>query len=179
MCLVAFIVAVRFEILAVSDLSLTVLTCFAFNAVFGVNGLQIFLKDLREDFNLLTLTSFLSLGKGKDLMLGDMAGDSDGDLRGSIFTMGVFNNDVPSTGFYNTSTYVKIKNTSLCPFLANVTILYPLKTPENLWFSNVFRGYKMETLAKNGQSEAVREQLNPFRADFLGSMLSSIPELLL
>ena len=111
MCLVAFIVAVRFEILAVSDLSLTILTCFAFNAVFGVNGLQIFLKDLREDFNLLTLTSFLSLGKGKDLMLGDMAGDSGGDLRGSIFTMGVFNNDVPSTGFYNTSTYVKIKNT--------------------------------------------------------------------
>lgn len=111
MCLVAFIVAVRFEILAGSDLSLTVLTCFAFNAVFDVNGLQIFLKDLREDFNLLTLTSFLSLGKDKDLMLGDMAGDSDGGLRGSIFTMGVFNNDVPSTGFCNTSTYVKIKNT--------------------------------------------------------------------
>ena len=24
------------------------------------------------------------------------------------------------------------------PFLANVSILYPLKTPENLWFSEVF-----------------------------------------
>ena len=36
------------------------------------------------------------------------------------------------------------------PFLANVPILYPLETPENLWFSGVFRGYKMETLAKNG-----------------------------
>ena len=35
------------------------------------------------------------------------------------------------------------------PFLANVPILYPLKTPENLWFSGVFRGYKMGTLARN------------------------------
>ena len=26
------------------------------------------------------------------------------------------------------------------PFLANVPILYPLKTTENLWFSGVFRG---------------------------------------
>ena len=26
------------------------------------------------------------------------------------------------------------------PFLANVPILYHLKTPENLWFSGVFRG---------------------------------------
>ena len=38
----------------------------------------------------------------------------------------------------------------LNPFLANVSILYPLKTPENLWFSGVFRGYKMGTLARNG-----------------------------
>ena len=29
-------------------------------------------------------------------------------------------------------------------FLANIPILYPLKTPENLWFSGVFWGYKME-----------------------------------
>ena len=36
------------------------------------------------------------------------------------------------------------------PFLANVPILYPLKTPENQKFSGVFRGYKMETLARNG-----------------------------
>ena len=28
------------------------------------------------------------------------------------------------------------------PFLAKVPILYPLKTPENLWFSGVFRGIK-------------------------------------
>ena len=38
----------------------------------------------------------------------------------------------------------------LNPFLANVPILYPLKTPENLWFSGVFRGYKIGTLAGNG-----------------------------
>ena len=33
------------------------------------------------------------------------------------------------------------------PFLANVPILYPLKTPENL---GAFSGYKMGTLARNG-----------------------------
>ena len=36
------------------------------------------------------------------------------------------------------------------PFLANVPILYPPKTPENQRFSGVFRGYKMGTLARNG-----------------------------
>ena len=36
------------------------------------------------------------------------------------------------------------------PFLTNAPILYPLKTPENLWFSDAFRGYKMGTLARNG-----------------------------
>ena len=38
----------------------------------------------------------------------------------------------------------------LNPFPANVPIIYPVKTPENLWFSCVFRGYKMGTLAGNG-----------------------------
>ena len=36
------------------------------------------------------------------------------------------------------------------PFLTDASILYPLKTSENLWFSGVFRGYKMGTLVKNG-----------------------------
>ena len=36
------------------------------------------------------------------------------------------------------------------PILANVLILYLLKMPEILWFSGVFRGYKMGTLARNG-----------------------------
>ena len=35
------------------------------------------------------------------------------------------------------------------PILSNVTISYPLKTPENLWFSGVFRGYEIGTLARN------------------------------
>ena len=35
-------------------------------------------------------------------------------------------------------------------FLVNIFILYPQKTPEKLWFSGAFRGYKMRTLAKNG-----------------------------
>ena len=40
----------------------------------------------------------------------------------------------------------------LNPFLANVPVLYPQKTLENLWFFGVFRGYKMGTLARNGLS---------------------------
>ena len=36
------------------------------------------------------------------------------------------------------------------PVGANVSILYPLKTPENQRFSGIFRGYKMGTLARNG-----------------------------
>ena len=38
------------------------------------------------------------------------------------------------------------------PFQAIVLILYPplQKTPENLWFYNVFRGYTMEILPRNG-----------------------------
>ena len=35
------------------------------------------------------------------------------------------------------------------PFLANGPILYSLKTPENLWFFGVFRGYEMETFDRN------------------------------
>ena len=36
------------------------------------------------------------------------------------------------------------------PRLANVPILYPLKTLGNQRFSGVFRGYKMGTLARKG-----------------------------
>ena len=38
----------------------------------------------------------------------------------------------------------------LNPFLSNATFLYPLKMSENLWFSDVFRGYRNMTLDKNG-----------------------------
>ena len=40
---------------------------------------------------------------------------------------------IPSTHFIN-------------PFKSNVTFLYPLETSENLWFSDVFRGYRNVTL---------------------------------
>ena len=36
------------------------------------------------------------------------------------------------------------------PLPVNVPTLYPLKTPENLWFCGVSRGYKMGPLARNG-----------------------------
>ena len=42
------------------------------------------------------------------------------------------------------------------PFLANIPILYPLKTPENQRFCGVFRGYKMETLAGNGLNTNIK-----------------------
>ena len=32
------------------------------------------------------------------------------------------------------------------PFSSSVTLLYPLKTSKNLWFSDVFRGYRNVTL---------------------------------
>ena len=41
------------------------------------------------------------------------------------------------------------------PISSHVLILYPLKTPENLLFSNVCRRYKMGTLARNGLIEFV------------------------
>ena len=43
----------------------------------------------------------------------------------------------------------EINLTALNPFLANVPILYPLKTPENQRFFGVFRRYKMGTPAGN------------------------------
>ena len=42
----------------------------------------------------------------------------------------------------------KVKIIYFKPFLANVSILYPLKTLKQRFFG-VFRGFKMETLAKN------------------------------
>ena len=35
-------------------------------------------------------------------------------------------------------------------FLVYAPILYPLKTPEKIWFSGVFRGYKMGNWPKIG-----------------------------
>ena len=37
----------------------------------------------------------------------------------------------------------------LNPFLVNAPIEYPLKIPENLQFSGVFKEYKLATLPKN------------------------------
>ena len=40
-------------------------------------------------------------------------------------------------------------NISMNTFLTNVPILYPLRTQKNLWFSSVFKGYSMGTLARS------------------------------
>ena len=39
---------------------------------------------------------------------------------------------------------------SINPVLPNVLFLYSLKTSENLWFFEVFRGYKKGTLGSHG-----------------------------
>ena len=44
------------------------------------------------------------------------------------------------------------------PFPDNALILYPLKAPENLWFSGVFRGYKMRIFARNGLIKVFPDQ---------------------
>ena len=41
-------------------------------------------------------------------------------------------------------------NLSINPFHATGLFLFPLKTLENLWFSDVFRGYRKRTVAWNG-----------------------------
>ena len=53
----------------------------------------------------------------------------------------------------------KLMKVDFNPFLANVPILYPLKTPENQRFSGVFRGYKMGKLARNGLMQS-KKKLN-------------------
>ena len=59
------------------------------------------------------------------------------------------------------------------PFSTNVPLLYPLKTTENLRFSDVFRGYRSGTLVENG--------LTNFSSSlkFQGSLLGNISGLLL
>ena len=55
--------------------------------------------------------------------------------------------------------YSQISETSinfLKSFQANVPFLYPLKTSENLWFSDVCRGYRNGTLASNGSNFHLR-----------------------
>ena len=47
------------------------------------------------------------------------------------------------------ATFCAVLSTLLNPSLVNIHISNPLKTTENIWFSGVFRRYKMETLLRN------------------------------
>ena len=62
---------------------------------------------------------------------------------------------------------IKLYNNSnwLNPFLVNVSILYPLKIPENQRFSVVSRGYKMPTLAINRLTHNELIIYVPFKAN--------------
>ena len=51
------------------------------------------------------------------------------------------------------SLHFKFPSLTKCPrlidfFLANIIILYPLKTPENLWVFSIFKGYKTGILTR-------------------------------
>ena len=48
-------------------------------------------------------------------------------------------------------------------------ILYPLKTPENVWFSGVFRGYEIETLSRKGLRKSLNN-LTTYLTYFIKSM---------
>ena len=57
-----------------------------------------------------------------------------------------------ATRMFLAGTLQNVKYFTLNRFLVNVPILYSLKTPENFRLSGVSRGYKMETLTRNGLS---------------------------
>ena len=58
------------------------------------------------------------------------------------------------------------------PFLANRPILYPLRAPENQRLFGVFRGYKMDTWARNGlKDQNYTAENNHILWDFLVSKL--------
>ena len=48
----------------------------------------------------------------------------------------------------------------LLTYLVNVSILYSLKTPENLWFPGIFEEYKMETLSRDALMKIVTFPMN-------------------
>ena len=49
-----------------------------------------------------------------------------------------------------TASFARADQMSFNQFLANVPILYLPKASKRIWFSGVFRGYKIETLVGNG-----------------------------
>ena len=54
------------------------------------------------------------------------------------------------------------KQCTINPFHANGLFLYPLETLENLWFSDVFRGYRNGPVAYNGLMQGF-PQVSPLR----------------
>ena len=62
-----------------------------------------------------------------------------------------------SGSFMNTLYNNPLTQNLFNPFLANVPILYHLKTPKNLWFSSVFRRYKMGTFVRNRLKLIIKE----------------------
>ena len=55
------------------------------------------------------------------------------------------------------------------PFERNIPFLYLLKTSENLWFFDIFRGYKNGTLGKNGLTHFL--PIFPVKSIFLSQFI--------
>ena len=66
-------------------------------------------------------------------------------------------------------------------FQANAPFLYPLKTSENLWFSDVFRRYRKETLTWNLIADNFADTMNPICSCTLETkartFISTLPQL--
>ena len=75
-----------------------------------------------------------------------------------IFRTGMSSERFAGRIFYSPASFKKLE--LLNPFLVNVPILYSLKTPAKKRFSDVFRCYKIGTLAKNVLISDVQKQIS-------------------
>ena len=70
-------------------------------------------------------------------------------LQAKLINKNDIHHDKPSTSPYELLTENFMKNT-INPFHATDLFLYSLKTSENWRFSDVFKGYRNKTIARNG-----------------------------
>ena len=56
---------------------------------------------------------------------------------------------------YLLNEYLKVSYNYFNPFHTNSPFLYPVKTSESLWISDIFRGYKNGTLEWNGLKKEI------------------------
>ena len=73
------------------------------------------------------------------------------DFKQVNVSWGISSSDVTLKSFVTSFKQIRsVFISNFNPFLANVPMSYPLKTPGIQMFSGAFRGYKMGTLTRNG-----------------------------